>query len=128
MGAGVSFRAAVRVKARVGRVAVTAKLIVDPPRPELTESPLQLTTALLRVLETYCSNSPSRNLIRPQTDDVVFARPRSFGVRAERSRAVARAEVFSFSPVAHRLTERAANPVRAGRYLMERQRGQDSLL
>ena len=38
VGAGVSFRAAVRVKARVGRVAVTAKLIVDPPRPELKES------------------------------------------------------------------------------------------
>ena len=88
----------------------------------------QLTTALL--LETYCSNSPSRDLIDPraQTDDVVCACPRSFGVRAERSRAVARAEVFSFSQIAHRLTERAANPVRAGRHLMERQRGQFPLV
>ena len=65
---------------------------------------------------------------RAQTDDVVCARPRSFGVRAERSRAVARAEVFSFSQIAHRLTERAANPVRAGRHLMERQRGQFPLV
>lgn len=64
---------------------------------------------------------------RAQTDDVVCARPRSFGVRAERSRAVARAEVFSFSQVAHRLNERAANP-RAGCHLMERQRGQFPLV
>ena len=64
---------------------------------------------------------------RAQTDDVVCACPRSFGVRAERSRAVARAEVFSFSQVAHRLTERAANP-RAGCHLMERQRGQFPLV
>ena len=64
---------------------------------------------------------------RAQTDDVVCARPRSFGVRAERSRAVARAEVFRFSQIAHRLTERAANP-RAGRHLMERQRGQFPLV
>ena len=48
-------------------------------------------------------------------ENAVFARLGSFVARAERSRAVARAGVFSLSPVAHRLTERAANPVRAGR-------------
>ena len=40
VGAGVRFRAAVRVKLRVWRVAVTAELIVDPPRPERKESVL----------------------------------------------------------------------------------------
>ena len=38
VGAGVRFRAAVRVKLRVWRVAVTAELIVDPLRPERMES------------------------------------------------------------------------------------------